>query len=91
MKYCYCVSYSHENGYAMGYVELDKKIISYQEIKEMEWKIYQEKKRQIHPHILNYRLINEIPTKEKKIDIMEAEDYMNFLKSVVENWKRKEG
>ena len=89
MEYYYLVSYAYENGFAMGYVELDKKIISYQELKEIEWRIYQAKGRKIHPHILNYKLINTKPVKEKKIDIMEAEDYMRFLKTVVDNWRKE--
>jgi len=89
MNYCYMIIYSHENGYAMFYIERDKKIAYNQDIKEIEWEIYKAKGRNIHPHILDYRLVNTKPTKEKTIDTMEAEDYMRYLKKIVENWNKK--
>ncbi len=89
MNYHYMVVYSYEDGYAMFYIKRDKKIAYNQDIKEIEWEIYKAKDRKIHPHILDYKLIRTEPVEEKKIDTMEAEDYMRFLKKVVENWKKE--
>ena len=89
MNYYYMVIYSHENGYGMFYIERDKKIAYNQNIKEIEWEIYKAKGRNIHPHILDYRLVKSEPKKETRLDTMEAEDYMLYMKKVVENWKKE--
>lgn len=87
MQYCYMILYAYEKGYASTEIVFDKRIIDYQDIKEIEWKI--RKKINVHAHILNYKLIKKLPKKESRFDKMETFEYLEYLRNVVNKWREK--
>lgn len=87
MEYNYKIIYSYERGYGNINMIFEKRIIDYQDIKELEWKI--RKKINVNAHIINYKLINKEKKKESRFDKMEALEYLKYLKNVVDKWTKE--
>ena len=84
MEYYYLVVFSHERGYGSAEITRNKKIIGFEDLREIE--AHLNKEQGYKHHIINYTFVGSREVNESKFETMDSKEYLEYLKERVCNW-----